>query len=95
MVAAVTGLLEHVAGLMRQLVCVVGWVLLLSGVIGVLVHPTFSTEHLVTPGAGAVAVMQVLVRPGRRQGEALLACSTRRQGHRLGHLGTRTTCQGR
>jgi hypothetical protein len=65
-VAALTGLLEQVAGLLRQLVRVVGWLCLLWGAVALLAHPSLSVGHLVAPGAGALAVLQGLVRPARR-----------------------------
>lgn len=57
-VAAVTGLLERLAGLLRQAVHVVGWLVLLWGaaVLPFQGHP--SPEHLVVPGAGLLAVLQ-------------------------------------
>jgi hypothetical protein len=67
-VRAVTGLLEHVAGLLRQLVCVTGWLVLLWGFAGIPFQPHFSPEHLAVPGAGALAVLQGLVdRRGRNR----------------------------
>jgi hypothetical protein len=65
--AAATGLLEYVAGLLRQLVHVVGWLVLLWGAGGLLAHPSLSVGHLAVSGAGALAVVQGLVRSGRRQ----------------------------
>jgi hypothetical protein len=67
-VRAVTGLLEHVAGLLRQLVCVAGWLVLLWGSADIPFQPHFSPEHLAVPGAGALAVLQGLVdRRGRNR----------------------------
>lgn len=69
-IVAVTGLLEDVAGLLRQLVHVVGWLILLYGSVSLLLRPHLSPEHLITPGAGALAVIQHHVRP-RRPGSRL------------------------
>jgi hypothetical protein len=66
-IAAVTSLLEHVAGLLRQLVHVVGWLVLLAGSVRLLLQPHLSPEYLIAPGAGALAVLQGLIRPQRRQ----------------------------
>jgi hypothetical protein len=60
-VAAVTGLLEHVAGLLRQAVHVVGWLVLLWGAAALPFQPHPSPEHLIVPGAGLVAVLQGVV----------------------------------
>jgi hypothetical protein len=68
-VVAVTGLLEDVAGLLRQLVLVVGWAVVLWGLVGLFSQPHFSLEHLVTPGAGGLAVLQGLIRPWRRKAD--------------------------
>jgi hypothetical protein len=65
--AAVTGLLEHVAALLRQLVHVVGWLVLLSGSVSLLLQPHLSPVHLITPGAGMLAVLQGAIKPRRRQ----------------------------
>jgi hypothetical protein len=67
-VAALTDLLEQVAGLLRQLVKVVGWLVLLLAPFGLLLQPHLSPEHLITPGAGALAVLQGLIKPRQRQG---------------------------
>jgi hypothetical protein len=57
-VAAVTDLLEHVAGLLRQAFHVAGWLVLLWGaaVLPFQAHP--SPVHLIAPGAGLLAVLQ-------------------------------------
>jgi hypothetical protein len=65
-VTAVTSLLEHVASLLRVLVSIAGWVVLLVGTSEFLMHPYLAPEHLVTPGVGALAVLQGLVRPPQR-----------------------------
>jgi hypothetical protein len=66
-VAALTDLFERVAGLLRQLVSVVGGLVLLWDAVGLLAHPSLSVAHLMAPGAGALAVIQGFIRPGRRQ----------------------------
>jgi hypothetical protein len=66
-IQAVTALLEDVAGLLRQLVHVVGWLVLLAGAVGILVHPQFSPEHLAVPGAGVLAVLQGVIKSRRQQ----------------------------
>ena len=66
-VAALTDLFERVAGLLRQLVSVVGGLVLLWDAFGLLAHPSLSVAHLMVPGAGALAVIQGFIRPGRRQ----------------------------
>lgn len=66
-IVAMTGLLEDVAGLLRRLVLVVGWVVVLWGLVRLFSHQVFSLERLVTPGAGALAVLQGLVRPRLRK----------------------------
>jgi hypothetical protein len=68
-VKAVTGLLRQMSGLLRQLVMMVGWLVLLAGSIRLLIDPpsTLSPEHFITPGAGAAAVLQGLLKlPTRR-----------------------------
>jgi hypothetical protein len=67
MVKAVTEFLERIAALLRQVVHVVGWLVLLVAAIKLLIHPDLSPEHFVVPGAGALAVLQSLIRPRRRQ----------------------------
>jgi hypothetical protein len=67
-VVAVTGLLEQVAGLLRQVVHIVGWLVLLSGSLSLLLQPHLSLDRLITPGAGALAVLQGLIKPQRRHG---------------------------
>jgi len=69
--AAVAGLVQQaadlvhqVSGLLRQLVHAAGWLVLLYG----LFQPHLSPEHLITPGAGALAVLQGLIKLQRRQG---------------------------
>jgi hypothetical protein len=39
----------------------------LVAAIKLLIHPDLSPEHFVVPGAGALAVLQSLIRPRRRQ----------------------------
>lgn len=72
-IKAVTEFLEQIAGLLRQAVQVVGWAVLLVGVIKLLISPYLTLEHLVAPSAGALAILQSLVRPWRRQkGEIMI-----------------------
>lgn len=75
-VGAASGLLGQTSGLLRQMVAMVGWLVLLVGSIRLLVVPPaeFTVELLLTPGAGAVAVLQGLIRrsdhPGHPDGGA-------------------------
>jgi hypothetical protein len=57
-VRAVTILLEQAAGLLRQLVCVAGWLVLLSATVTLLLRPRLDPGHLIAPGAGTLAVLQ-------------------------------------
>jgi hypothetical protein len=57
-VLAVTVLLEQACGLLRQLVCVAGWLVLLTAAARLLVQPHIAPGHLIAPGAGALAVLQ-------------------------------------
>jgi hypothetical protein len=57
-VRAVTVLLEQACGLLRQLVCVTGWLVVLAATAGLLVQPHFSPGHLAAPAAGVLAVLQ-------------------------------------
>jgi hypothetical protein len=66
--AALTGLVESVASLLRQLVHVVGWVVLLVGCVGMALHPHLSLGYLMTPASGVLAVLQGMIRPRRGQG---------------------------
>jgi hypothetical protein len=59
---AIGDILEDVAGLLRQLVHVAGWLVLFVGCISLLIHPRLSPEHLVVPGAGTLAVLQSLIK---------------------------------
>jgi hypothetical protein len=59
-VRAVTVLLEQAAGLLRQLVCVAGWLVLLYATIALLLQPRLDPGHLIAPGAGTLAVLQGL-----------------------------------
>lgn len=63
MMAAASGFLEQVAGFLRQLVHVAGWVVLLVSTVGLVIHPHPDLGHLVVPGAGALAVLQAIIRP--------------------------------
>ena len=61
-----TILLGQAAGLLRQLVCVAGWLVLLSATMTLLFQPRLNPGHLIVPGAGTLAVLQGLwVTPGR------------------------------
>ncbi|WP_093258048.1 hypothetical protein [Thermostaphylospora chromogena] len=63
-VGAASGLLGQTSGLLRQMVTMVGWLVLLVGSVRLLVVPptAFTIELLLTPGVGAVAVLQGLIR---------------------------------
>ena len=65
-IKAVAGFCEQVAGLLRQIAHIVGWVVLLVGLIKLLVDPHWSLGQLLTPGVGALAVLQGLIWPRRR-----------------------------
>ena len=69
-IRAVTALLEQAAGLLRQLVCVAGWLVLLSATITLLFQPHLEPGHLIAPGAGTLAVLQGLTRPGQHAAAA-------------------------
>lgn len=66
LVCAVTGFLEQIANLLRQLVHITGWLILLASCINLLIHPHLSLEHLLMPGFGTLAVLQSMIRPRRR-----------------------------
>jgi hypothetical protein len=68
-VRAVTVLLEQACGLLRQLLCLSGWLVLLTATARLLVQPHMDPGHLIAPGAGALAVLQGVapVRATRRQ----------------------------
>jgi hypothetical protein len=70
-VKAVTEFLERIAALLRQVVHVVGWLVLLVAAIKLLIHPDLSPEHFVVPGAGALAVLQSLIRPRPRRRQSI------------------------
>jgi hypothetical protein len=72
-IAAITCVLEGVAGLLRQLVQVAGWLVLLVGCVGLFFHPHLSIGYLATPGGGAVAVLQGFIRLRGRSVTAVLA----------------------
>ncbi|GGL03955.1 hypothetical protein Sme01_64730 [Sphaerisporangium melleum] len=59
-----SSLLGHMTCLLRQLVMIVGWLVLLVGSVRLLLDPpsSLAPEHFLTPGAGAAAVVQGLVR---------------------------------
>ena len=63
LLSEVTTFLTHLAALLRQLVHVAGWIVLLAGCTELLISPHLTAGHLAVPGAGALAVMQSLVRP--------------------------------
>jgi hypothetical protein len=64
-----TAFLEDAAGLLRQLVHVVGWIVLLVGTAKLLIDPHVTPTHLAVPGAGALAVLQGLIKPWWRRGD--------------------------
>lgn len=68
-VRAVTVLLEQACSLLRQLVCVAGWLVVLAATAGLVVQPHFGPGHLAAPAAGVLAVLQGISprRAGRRQ----------------------------
>ena len=61
-VRAINRFLLQVAGCMRLLVTVAGWLVLLWSTVTLLVHPHVPPAHLVVPGAGALAVIQGMVK---------------------------------
>jgi hypothetical protein len=71
-ITAVTGFLEDVASLLRQLVHIVGWLVLLISIGNLLFHPNLSPEHLLAPGAGVLAILQSLIRTRQQQAEATM-----------------------
>jgi len=68
-IRAVAVLLEQACGLLRQLVCVTGWLVVLAATAGLLVQPHFGPGHLAAPATGVLAVLQGTSprRAGRRQ----------------------------
>ena len=66
--AAVTGVVESFAGLLRQLVHAAGWVVLLIGCVSLVLHPHLSVGYLVAPGGGTLAVLQGVIWPRRSRG---------------------------
>ena len=68
-VRAVAVFLEQACGLLRQLVCVTGWLVVLAATAGLLVQPHFGPGHLAAPAAGVLAVLQGISprRANRRQ----------------------------
>jgi hypothetical protein len=81
--AAVTDLLRHVAELLCELLHVVGWLTLLYGSLSLPLQAHFSPEHLITPGAGALAVLQDKIRAWRRQGRSSVTSPKKSDlGHR-------------
>ena len=68
-VRAVAILLEQACGLLRQLVCVTGWLVVLAATARLLVQPHFGPGHLAAPAAGVLAVLQGISprRAGRPQ----------------------------
>lgn len=65
-VIAASGLLNQIAGFLRQLVSVIGWLALVVGAISSLTHPRLSLAHLLVPGTGALAVLQSAIKPRRK-----------------------------
>jgi hypothetical protein len=61
-VNAASKLLVQVAACMRQVVSVAGWVVLLVSTVSLLVDPHVSLAHLISPGAGALAVLQSVIK---------------------------------
>ncbi len=98
-VVAISWLLEHVAGLLRQLVHVAGWLVLLFWTVSLLFRPDLSVTHLITPGAGVLAVAQGHVKGRRPEAQVVLpseALERTREGLQCvqatsvrGHPGTR------
>jgi hypothetical protein len=69
---AVTILLQQACGLLRQLACVTGWLVVPAATARLLVQPHFGSGHLAAPAAGVLAVLQG-INPrwaGRRQRSA-------------------------
>ncbi len=68
-VRAATNFLEQACGLLRQLVCVTGWLVVLAATARLLVQPHFGPGHLAAPAAGVLAVLQGIGprRAARRQ----------------------------
>ena len=65
-VRAASNLLSEVADLVRQLLHIVGWLVLMLGVIRLMIYPHPSPEHLLAPGLAVLAVAQSAIRPGKR-----------------------------
>jgi hypothetical protein len=63
---AVSRLIENISNVLRLLVHLVGWLILLVSAIGLLVHPRLSPEHVIVPIAGALAILQSLIKPPER-----------------------------
>jgi len=63
MLGAVTGLLGHVSEVLRLLVHVACWLVLLTGSVGLLLHPVLSPEHLVISGISALGALRTLIKP--------------------------------
>jgi hypothetical protein len=57
-VRAVAILLEQACGLLRQLVCVTGWLVVLAATARLLAQPHFGPGLLAAPAAGVLAVLQ-------------------------------------
>jgi hypothetical protein len=68
-VRAVTVLLEQACSLLRQLVCLTGWLIVLAATARLLAQPHFGLGHLAAPAAGVLAVLQGISRrqTGHRQ----------------------------
>ncbi|XVQ87263.1 hypothetical protein ACQP2K_07550 [Microbispora siamensis] len=78
-VKAATGLLTQTARLTRQLVAIVGWLVLLVATVRLLWNPSdaLSPGQFVAHGAGAAAVLQGLVKiPARRRQSPPKAATT-------------------
>ena len=57
--------LHEIGRVVRELVRVLGWLAVLYGTFMLLTQPHLSSQHLITPGAGALAVLQGSVKPKR------------------------------
>jgi hypothetical protein len=84
---------QQACGLLRQLVCLTGWLVLLAATARPLVQPCLDLGHLVAPGTGALAVFQAapaenLIRPG---GSRCTECTVSGAGACVGPLGRLVT----
>jgi hypothetical protein len=65
-----TILLQQVARTLRALVLVVGWLTVLISVIDAMVSLNLSPDHFVAFGAGGLAVLQGVIKPGGKSPNA-------------------------